>query len=243
MQYFLWGVKMKKKWNYGEKLIHVKSVEDLNKVREIDQELYKRVFLILDKDLHFGLNKFEPIDASNMDVIIRGNNHMMTDIYVKKENEMEVGLFSKTKNFQIFDVSCLTGFVKGGSCVGTLVGSVDGDALVSNVKYNGFAYGESHCGTLFGTTKRLTICSSDILGRVGARDVVGGAVGMCDEVKLVDSTVLPLFDEVEGKIKGKVAGFVSKDREKETLRMLAATLPYLEPKPTIEEEYIFGLRR
>lgn len=233
----------KKKWNHGEKLIHVKSIADLNKVRDIDQDLYERVFIIIDNDLDFGLSNFEPIDASKMDVIIRGNGHMMTNLAIKKEDKMEVGLFSKTKNFQILDVRYLTSFIKGGSCTGTLVGSVDGNALVSNVRSDGFVYGESHCGALFGTVKKLTVCSSDIYSRLGGKDVVGGIAGMCDEVEMIDSTALPLFDEVEGRLKGKVAGFISKEREAKTLQMLADTLPYLEQKPTIEEEYIFGLRR
>ena len=244
MQYFLWGEKMKKKkWNHGEKLIHVKSIEDLNKVREIDQDLYQTVILILDKDLNFNLKQFEPIDARNLNVIIRGNNHNLWNLYIRDGKKMEVGLFSRTKDFQIFDIDNFTNFVLGESCVGALVGSVNGNAIVSNVKADAWVNGESHCGGLFGTTKKITVSDSSVYSIVEGKDIVGGLVGMCDQVELHNTEVVPRFEKIEGKAVGTIAGYDSSKMEEKVNQMLVETLPYLEPKPTIEEEEIFGLRR
>lgn len=233
----------KKKWNHGEKLIHVRSIEDLNKVRDINQDLFQTVILVLDRDINFDLKQFKPIDASKMNVIIKGNNHRLWNLYIRNKNKMEVGLFSRTKDFQIFDIDYFTNFVLGDSCVGALVGSVDGNAIVSNVTADAWVNGESHCGGLFGTTKNLTIYDSSIYSLVEGRDIVGGLVGMCDQVELQNTEVVPKFEKIEGKAVGKIAGYNSSDMSQRINQMLAVTMPYLEQKPTIEEEYIFGLRR
>ncbi len=244
MQYFLWGEKMKKKkWSHGEKLIHVKSIEDLNKVRELDQELYQSVILVLDRDLLFDSTYFEPIDASNMIVVIRGNNHNIWNLNIQKPNKMEVGLFSRTKHLIVNDISHFTYYVVGGSCVGALVGSVDGDAIINNVNGEGWVNGESHCGGLLGTAKTVSIEDSQVISQVSGRDVVGGLVGMCNNVGMENVRIIPSFEGVEGKAVGNIAGYDSSKMEGKVNRMLVKTLPYLEPKPTIEEEYIFGLRR
>ena len=218
----------KKNLKCREAMIHINSVEDLNTVRKINQDLFQTVILILNEDLLFDNIPFEPIDASKMNVIIKGNNHFILDLYINKKDKMEVGLFSRTKDFKIYNIRYFTHTTIGASCTGGLVGTVDGTAIVHNVCTNGIVQGESHCGGLFGTTKNLLLdCNPKIVETVIAKDIVGGVVGTSDKIINNNTNVYSSTTTVTGKVHGVIAGYNSEKMKEKINQMLEDTFPYL----------------
>ncbi len=223
---------------HKEKIIRVKSVEDLNKIRKINQKQFKTLVLKLDDDIFFDeYESFEPIDASDMDVIILGNNHHVQDLYIDKKDDNEVGLFSRTKDFKIFNIGSVTYDVRGKSFVGGLVGKVDGNALVYNVGSYGNIDGDYYCGGFFGTVKDLYIISSfNIFSYVMAKDVVGGIAGMCNKYTDIDSSLRAGIQSVIGKYQGLITGYNSSE-------MLESILPYIDDNPENKEKKILGFKK
>ena len=211
----------------GEKVIYIRKVEDLDKIRELDQNIYHTVYLIIKNNIDFQLKNFKPIDAGNMKVVIKGNNHMFRDLTISNEDKLDTGLFSRTKDFEIYDLRVYTSIIHGSSCVGALVGTVDGNAIVKNVQLLGRIIGESHCGGLFGTVNVLRIEDSIASTSMEGIDVVGGVVGLSNKVIMRNLSTPVQLDHIPGKAQGKVSGYNSEDYADRDLRLVAIAMQHL----------------
>ena len=112
-----------------------------------------------------------------------GNGHTISNLYVNRPDEIQVGLFANVNSGTIRGIGLVNADVKGGRAVGGLAGSVSGDkASVSGSYVTGDVSGIKSVGGLAGSvdTDKLNISDSHFTGNVsgrGAETEVGGLVG------------------------------------------------------------------
>jgi hypothetical protein len=232
---------MIKKVKRGEKLIHVKSAEDFMKISEIDKKVFHTITLVIDNDIDFSNVKMSPIDASGLNIVIRGadkgegRRQVLSNITIDNGNNLETGLFSKVKNLSVINVNLANSNIKGGSCTGSLAGSVTENAIVKNCGFTGRVEAEAYSGALFGTVQDLEIEDLICLGSVKAKDFVGGVAGVVNSVKASNSHISTEVHS-RGRSIGNICGYNSEEQHKVINDMLARTMPYIIDKGTREEQ-------
>ena len=231
---------MIKKVKRGEKLIHVKSVEDFMKISEIDKKVYHTVTLVIDNV------KMSPIDAFGLNIVIRGANkgegrrQVLRNITIDNGNNLETGLFSKVRNLSVININLANASIKGGSCTGTLAGSVTENAIVKNCGFTGRVEAEAYSGALFGTVQDLEIEDLICLGSVKAKDFVGGVAGVVNSIKVSNSHISTEVHS-KGRSIGDICGYNSEVQNQIINDMLARTMPYMIDKGTPEEQELVRL--
>ena len=237
---------MIKKVKRGEKLIHVKSVEDFMKISEIDKKVYHTVTLVIDNDIDFSNVKMTPIDAFGLNIVIRGANkgegrrQVLRNITIDNGNNLETGLFSKVRNLSVININLANASIKGGSCTGTLAGSVTENAIVKNCGFTGRVEAEAYSGALFGTVQDLEIEDLICLGSVKAKDFVGGVAGVVNSIKVSNSHISTEVHS-KGRSIGDICGYNSEVQNQIINDMLARTMPYMIDKGTPEEQELVRL--
>ncbi len=233
---------MAKKVRSGEKLIHITSIEDLEKIRTIDKEMFNTVILVLDNDLDFSDIMFNPIDAKGVNIVIKGNKKHIRNLTIDKGKCMEIGLFSRAKSLHAIDLYMVDYIVIGQDCVGGLVGSVDEEVILKKCGFfDGHVIAQAYCGGVVGTSKELNIEETVVKTRVSGRDIIGGVVGTSNRVKENKNVIDTRIHAVIGKAKGPLVGYNSEKEFPRVNRMLSEALKHLEPKATPEEEEIIKL--
>ena len=208
---------MIKKDKKGEKLIHVKSYEDFLKINDLDKKIFHTVIFVIDNDIDLRGIKIAPIDASGMNVILKGekrsNNRVpvIKGITIDNGEKQETGFFSRTKSFSIVDLNIADAFVKGGVCTGALVGSVDNDAKVKSCGITSEVLSKAYCGGLFGTANKVVIDDTIVMSTVRGKDLIGGVVGVCESAQVINSAVKSEIVGAIGKAQGNVAGYNSEE--------------------------------
>ena len=120
---------------------------------------------------------------------------------------------------------------------GGLVGSVRGDAFVSNCGISGRVEAEAYCGSMFGTTKKLIIAHSEIETNVSGKDIIGGISGIVDSVSLTNNIIhASVFPQKSAGAQGLIVGYNSEEQESKIRDMLLETLPLLRDSQTLEEK-------
>lgn len=227
----------------GEKVIHIKSINDFDRVRTIDKEKYHKVYIVVDNDLSFDGIEFTPIDASGLDIVLiskKSKNQTrkkINNVKINNGDNPETGFFSQTGNFEMVNIDFDSFYVKGGVCTGGLVGSVRGDAFVANCGISGIVEAEAYCGSMFGTTKKLNITHSEIETKVSGKDIIGGISGIADSVSLKNNTIhASVFPKKSAVAQGLIVGYNSEEQEPIIKDMLLETLPLLRDSQTLEEK-------
>ena len=237
---------MIKKVKRGEKLIHVKSVEDFMKISEIDRKVFHTVTLVIDNDIDFSNVKMSPIDAFGLNIVIRGANkgegrrQVLRNITIDNGNNLETGLFSKVRNLSVININLDNASIKGGSCTGTLAGSVTENAIVKNCGFTGRVEAEAYSGALFGTVQDLEIEDLICLGSVKAKDFVGGVAGVVNSIKVSNSHISTEVHS-KGRSIGDICGYNSEVQNQIINDMLERTMPYMIDKGTPEEQELVRL--
>ena len=245
---------MIKKDKKGEKLIHVKSYEDFLKIKDLDKKVFHTVIFIIDNDIDLAGIEITPIDASGINVVINGQEgkekdktglhdrrSVLRNMSIDNGNNLETGLFAKTKDFSAINVHMCNYTVKGGSCTGVLVGSVDGNAKVKNCGFVGNVYAEAYCGGLFGTVKNLEMDDVIVLGDIKGKDIIGGVAGVVDSVKSVSTHVGARIHSAHGKAIGQIAGYNGEEMAPTVEYLSKVAMETVKPKPTPEEMEIIEL--
>ena len=228
----------------GEIVIHIKSVKDFDKVRTVDKEKYHKVYIVIDNDLNFSGMEFKPIDASDLDIVLiskkdknKPRKKIKHVVVVENGDTPETGFFSKTGNFDIANIIFDSYYVIGGVCTGGLVGSVRGDANISNCWIAGRVEAEAYCGSVFGTTNKLRIVNSDIETIVSGKDIIGGISGMADSVSLKSNNIHAYVNAPsKSAANGLIVGYNTEEQESKIRDMLLETLPLLRDSQTLEEK-------
>ena len=223
----------------GEIVIHINSIEDFDRVRTIDKEKYHKVYIFIDNDLNFAGVEFKPIDAYGLDIVLQPyySRKKISNVVIDNDDNPETGFFSQTGNFEMTNIDFENYYVKGGVCTGGLVGSVRGDAFVSNCGISGRVEAEAYCGSMFGTTKKLIIAHSEIETNVSGKDIIGGISGIVDSVSLTNNIIhASVFPQKSAGAQGLIVGYNSEEQESKIRDMLLETLPLLRDSQTLEEK-------
>lgn len=172
------------------KVIVVKSVEDLEKIRKVEED--SRVIIILMEDIDFvdpieyfsgnyiesGKPKFTPISKRGLSVIFYGNGHTISNLNVNTNYSDCAGLFSKVDNLYIRNTRFYQAKVKGRDSIGVIAGEVNGKANIKNTEIiGGDVEGKLYVGGMVGFAYSMTISDSSVTTQLKADDLYGAVVG------------------------------------------------------------------
>lgn len=162
------------------KVIVVKTIEDLEKLREIKSG---KVAVILKGDLDLkDIKNFRSINIPNTSVIIYGAGHTIYNMNIESSLD-SVGMFSEVKNLYVRNLLFDNANVKGNDEVGILVGHVDGKLDVKESLFNGTVEGKSFVGGIAGLTEESEFKTVDVFAEIEAEEFVGGLVGLTRNYK------------------------------------------------------------
>ena len=212
-------------------LIHIDSEKDFDKVRNIDSSYYREVYLAINKSIKFT-ERFEPIDARNLDIIIKGNNHTLCNFNIDIDRNECAGLFSQVNSIQVYDLNVKDFNIKGGVQSGSLVGRAEKAVLVKNSTFEGKVDSEAFGGGIAGSTDAILIENSEVKADVTGLDVVGGVVGLTT-IMYASKNNVGCNVKAVGKAVGVLAGYYNKKGERtleEAIEYLPKNCPYAELK-------------
>lgn len=162
------------------KVIVVKTIEDLEKIREVKSG---KVAIILKGDLDLkDIESFRSINIPNTSVIIYGKGHTIYNMTIDS-NLDSVGMFSEVNNLYVRNLLFDNAKVKGNNEVGILAGHVDGKLDVKDSLFNGEVKGNFFVGGVAGLTEESDFKSTDVFADIKAEEFVGGLVGLTRHYK------------------------------------------------------------
>ena len=162
------------------KVIVVKTIEDLEKIREVKSG---KVAIILKGDLDLReVKNFRGINIPNTSVIIYGKGHTISNMNVEGCLD-PVGMFSEVNNLYVRNLLFNKATVKGNEEVGILAGHVGGKLDVKDSLFNGKVEGTSFVGGVAGLAEEAEFKSTDVFADIKAEEFVGGLVGITRHYK------------------------------------------------------------
>lgn len=162
------------------KVIVVKTIEDLEKLREVKSG---KVAVILKGDLDLkDIKNFRSINIPNTSVIIYGAGHTIYNMNIESNLDL-VGMFSEVKNLYVRNLLFDNANVKGNDEVGILAGHVDGKLDVKESLFNGTVEGKSFVGGVAGLAEESEFKIVDVFAEIEAEEFVGGLVGLTRNYK------------------------------------------------------------
>lgn len=162
------------------KVIVVKTIEDLEKLREVKSG---KVAIILKGDLDLkDIKNFRSINIPNTSVIIYGAGHTIYNMNIESSLD-SVGMFSEVKNLYVRNLLFDNANVKGNDEVGILAGHVDGKLDVKESLFNGTVEGKSFVGGVAGLAEESEFKIVDVFAEIEAEEFVGGLVGLTRNYK------------------------------------------------------------
>lgn len=162
------------------KVIVVKTIEDLEKLREVKSG---KVAVILKGDLDLkDIKNFRSINIPNTSVIIYGVGHTIYNMNIESSLD-SVGMFSEVKNLYVRNLLFDNANVKGNDEVGILAGHVDGKLDVKESLFNGTVEGKSFVGGVAGLAEESEFKIVDVFAEIEAEEFVGGLVGLTRNYK------------------------------------------------------------
>lgn len=207
------------------KLIIIKEPEDINKLRNL--KMNTTAVVVIYNDIDFSKTyHFEPIAASNVDIIIYGFNHIMSNLRIYKPEDNFVGLFSKVKNLYINDLIIRKFNIFSDEVSGPLAGEVEESLKVKNVRSISFIKSDAISGGLVGIASNIEISNSNINSSISGRGLLGGIAGQANTYKSNKNTfVTTLLNDSYKNILNDTStnqdiGYLSQREDKIILEML-----------------------
>ncbi|NLC48463.1 MAG: hypothetical protein GX758_03795 [Tenericutes bacterium] len=195
------------------KIILIKTVEDLEKIRKVEED--STVVLILTEDIDFvdpieyfkgnyiktGKPKFDPINVNGLNVIIYGNGHTISNLNVDINYNDCAGLFSKVDNLYIRNTKFYQSQIKGNDSVGIIAGEVHGKANIRSIEIiGGKVEGKLWVGGMVGYSHEVDVQNSYVNLEIKSEDLYGAVAGLALDnfnSKNVDATVFTRNEDNE----------------------------------------------
>ena len=141
------------------KVIVVKTIEDLEKIREVKSG---KAVIILKNDLDLKeIENFTSINIPNASIIIYGRGHKIYNMNIDSCLD-SVGMFSEVNNLYVRNILFDSANVKGNTEVGILAGHVNGKLDVEDSLFNGKIEGNAFVGGIAGLTEEAEFKSVDV---------------------------------------------------------------------------------
>ncbi len=157
------------------KIIVVKTIEDLEKIREVKSG---KAVIILKNDLDLKeIENFTSINIPNASIIIYGRGHKIYNMNIDSCLD-SVGMFSEVNNLYVRNILFDSANVKGNTEVGILAGHVNGKLDVKDSLFNGKIEGNAFVGGIAGLTEEAEFKSVDVFAEIKGEEFVGGLVGL-----------------------------------------------------------------
>lgn len=157
------------------KIIVVKTIEDLEKIREVKSG---KAVIILKNDLDLKeVENFTSINIPNTSIIIYGGGHKIYNMNIDSCLD-SVGMFSEVNNLYVRNILFDSANVKGNYEVGILAGHVSGKLDVKDSLFNGKIEGNAFVGGIAGLTEETEFKSVDVFAEIKGEEFVGGLVGL-----------------------------------------------------------------
>lgn len=196
-----------------EKVFSIHEAKDFDKLRNIDE--YDTAYVVLAENVDMSTyGTFEPINASNKNICIRGCNHQISNLKINKPGETNVGLFSNINDLFILNCDFGNCHVIGGQVVGALAGKATGSVTITNSDFDIHVEGEGLVGGLVGASKNVEISKLSIDGEVKGLDIVGGIAAMCDSYSVSLSSINARISAY-GKCSHKEVSYCSSRKEEQ----------------------------
>lgn len=171
------------------KVLFISKVEDLESLRNIDDDT--RITMFLTDNLDFKGKTIEPIEFnSKVDLVIYGLNFGISNLKVAYNDSLKqdyVGLFSRVNNLYIKDINITNVCSSGRNIVGSLVGEVN---------------------------NKLNVKNSTIISSVHGCDFVGGICGYAYKTKISDSVVASKVSSIDNYTTGISVGLINYFKDK-----------------------------